>query len=88
MAITLEQVIEVLKIFYAAKDQQTIVQANEWLLQFQKSMDAWMISDTLLHSNIPNEEFLYFGAQTLHNKVISKHLCWNKRLTGLSIDLE
>jgi hypothetical protein len=69
MMVSLEQVIEVLKIFYAAREQQDIVRANEWLLQFQKSVDAWMISDTLLHSDIPNEEFLYFGAQTLHNKV-------------------
>ena len=38
--VSLEQVIEVLKVFYAAREQQDIVRANEWLLQFQKSVDA------------------------------------------------
>ncbi|KAI5076843.1 hypothetical protein GOP47_0008908 [Adiantum capillus-veneris] len=43
--------------------------ANQWLQEFQHSLEAWQISDNLLHNPSSTLEVLYFCAQTLRTKI-------------------
>jgi transportin-3 len=43
--------------------------ANQWLDDFQHTMEAWQISDSVLHDPSSSLETLYFSAQTIRTKV-------------------
>ncbi|CAL8471497.1 g11039 [Coccomyxa elongata] len=50
-------------------DSNVKKQASVWLEQWQSSLDAWIVCDTILHDANSNLEAQYFSAQTLRTKV-------------------
>eukprot|EP01018_Ginkgo_biloba_P002740 Gb_11037 [translate_table: standard] len=60
---------EALKALYHHPEQQVRKQANEWLQEFQRTVEAWQVSDNLLHDANSNLETLIFCSQTLKTKV-------------------
>ncbi|BDA46876.1 Transportin-3 [Coccomyxa sp. Obi] len=50
-------------------DSNVKKQASVWLEQWQSSLDAWIVCDTILHDATSNLEAQYFSAQTLRTKV-------------------
>eukprot|EP01018_Ginkgo_biloba_P004333 Gb_28911 [translate_table: standard] len=61
--------LEALKALYHHPDQQIRRDANRWLQDFQRNVDAWQVSDSLLHEPNSNLETLIFCSQTLKSKV-------------------
>ena len=52
----------------ALSEPSQTIQANEWLVNFEKSSDAWTIADELL--TIPSEaQFNFFGAKFKYSKI-------------------
>ncbi|GLJ36877.1 hypothetical protein SUGI_0745270 [Cryptomeria japonica] len=64
-----QQVEAALRALYHHPDAPVRRDANKWLQDFQRSMDAWQVSDTLLHHPDSNLETLIFSSQTLKAKV-------------------
>lgn len=60
---------EALKALYHHPDQQVCSRANDWLQEFQRKVEAWEVSDSLLHDSNSNLETLIFCSQTLKTKV-------------------
>ncbi|GLJ30869.1 hypothetical protein SUGI_0613730 [Cryptomeria japonica] len=60
---------EALKALYHHPEQQVRNQANVWLQEFQRTIEAWEVSDSLLHDANSNLETLIFCSQTLKTKV-------------------
>lgn len=60
---------EALKALYHHPDQQVRSRANDWLQEFQRTVEAWQVSDGLLHDANSNLETLIFCSQTLKTKV-------------------
>ncbi|CAI5959333.1 unnamed protein product [Closterium sp. NIES-65] len=66
---TTATLLRVLEALYQTTDRSTRREASKWLEAFQQSMDAWQISDRLLHDESSSMEVRYFCAQTLRTKL-------------------
>ncbi|XXG68407.1 hypothetical protein AAC387_Pa06g1499 [Persea americana] len=60
---------EALNALYHHPDDAVRMQADRWLQDFQRTIDAWQVSDNLLHDPSSNLETLIFCSQTLRSKV-------------------
>ncbi|RWR88742.1 transportin MOS14 isoform X1 [Cinnamomum micranthum f. kanehirae] len=60
---------EALNALYHHPDDAIRMQADRWLQDFQRTIDAWQVSDNLLHDPSSNLETLIFCSQTLRSKV-------------------
>ncbi|XP_010663227.1 transportin MOS14 isoform X2 [Vitis vinifera] len=60
---------EALNALYHHPDDSVRMQADRWLQDFQRTIDAWQVSDNLLHDATSNLETLIFCSQTLRSKV-------------------
>ncbi|KAL3819335.1 hypothetical protein ACJIZ3_005240 [Penstemon smallii] len=60
---------EALNALYHHPDDAVRMQADRWLQDFQRTIDAWQVSDNLLHENGSNLETSIFCSQTLRSKV-------------------
>ncbi|XP_024544223.1 transportin MOS14 [Selaginella moellendorffii] len=60
---------EALQALYHHPDPEVHSNANRWLDDFQHGMDAWGLSDSLLHDPSSSLEVSYFCAQTLRTKI-------------------
>ncbi|XP_020519422.1 transportin MOS14 isoform X2 [Amborella trichopoda] len=60
---------EALNALYHHPDPEVQRQAERWLQDFQRSIDAWQVSDSLLHDASSDLESLIFCSQTLKTKV-------------------
>ncbi|PKU82777.1 transportin MOS14 isoform X1 [Dendrobium catenatum] len=60
---------EALAVLYHHPDESVRAQADRWLQDFQHTIDAWQVSDNLLHDASSNIETLIFCSQTLRSKV-------------------
>ena len=69
MASGAQQLIEAIQLLYAHPNDKVKRQAGEWLEQWQQSVEAWSMSDAVLHDRSCAVEAHYFCAQTLRTKV-------------------
>lgn len=60
---------EALNALYHHPDDSIRLQADRWLQEFQRTLDAWQVADNLLHDSSSNLETLIFCSQTLKSKV-------------------
>ncbi|GAB2269903.1 Transportin mos14 [Dionaea muscipula] len=60
---------EALNALYHHPDDAVRMQADRWLQEFQRTLDAWQVADNLLHDASSNLETLIFCSQTLRSKV-------------------
>ncbi|KAK9116972.1 hypothetical protein Sjap_015919 [Stephania japonica] len=60
---------EALNALYHHPDDSVRTQADRWLQDFQRTIDAWQVADNLLHDTNSNLETLMFCSQTLRSKV-------------------
>ncbi|XP_021761729.1 transportin MOS14-like [Chenopodium quinoa] len=60
---------EALNALYHHPDDAVRMQADRWLQEFQRTLDAWQVADNLLHDTSSNLETLIFCSQTLRSKV-------------------
>ncbi|CAN6578266.1 unnamed protein product [Malus baccata var. baccata] len=60
---------EALNALYHHPDDGVRLQADRWLQDFQRTLDAWQVADNLLHDATSNLETLIFCSQTLRSKV-------------------
>ncbi|KAK3170493.1 hypothetical protein Dsin_032664 [Dipteronia sinensis] len=60
---------EALNALYHHPDDAFRMQADRWLQDFQRTIDAWQVADNLLHDATSNLETLIFCSQTLRSKV-------------------
>ncbi|KAL3528279.1 hypothetical protein ACH5RR_007601 [Cinchona calisaya] len=60
---------EALNALYHHPDDAVRMQADRWLQNFQRTIDAWQVADNLLHDAGSNQETLIFCSQTLRSKV-------------------
>ncbi|KAM0982545.1 hypothetical protein ACFX2I_015414 [Malus domestica] len=60
---------EALNALYHHPDDGVHLQADRWLQDFQRTLDAWQVADNLLHDATSNLETLIFCSQTLRSKV-------------------
>nr|KJB08401.1 hypothetical protein B456_001G079800 [Gossypium raimondii] len=60
---------EALNALYHYPDDAVRMQADRWLQDFQRTIDAWQVADNLLHDATSNPETLIFCSQTLRSKV-------------------
>ncbi|GMY24089.1 transportin MOS14 isoform X1 [Fagus crenata] len=60
---------EALNALYHHPDDTVRMQADRWLQDFQRTLDAWQVADNLLHDATSNLETLIFCSQTLRSKV-------------------
>ncbi|KAJ1922290.1 Nuclear import receptor [Mycoemilia scoparia] len=69
----ISQVISILETLYKNSDPSAKKQANDWLQDFQKKPEAWMVVDTILRTPLSElqAEAKMFSAQTLRNKIIN-----------------
>ncbi|MCO5614511.1 hypothetical protein L7F22_068794 [Adiantum nelumboides] len=61
--------LQALQALYHDPNADTRSAANQWLQEFQHSLEAWQISDNLLHNQSSTLEAHYFCAQTLRTKI-------------------
>ncbi|KAJ7520942.1 hypothetical protein O6H91_19G031100 [Diphasiastrum complanatum] len=61
--------LEALQALYHHPDPEIRLTANRWLENFQQTVDAWQVSDNLLHDSSCSLEVHYFCAQTLRTKI-------------------
>ncbi|KAL3676845.1 hypothetical protein R1sor_026793 [Riccia sorocarpa] len=61
--------LEALQALYHHPDPSVRTAANQWLEQFQQTMEAWQVSDSVLHDPSSSLEALYFCALTIRTKV-------------------
>ncbi|XP_016651089.1 PREDICTED: uncharacterized protein C11G11.07-like [Prunus mume] len=59
---------EALNALYHHPDDGVRLQADRWLQDFQRTLDAWQVADNLLHDATSNLETLIFCSQTLRSK--------------------
>jgi len=69
MAANTGQLIEAVNALYNHPDEKVKKQANHWLEQWQQSLEAWSLSDAILHDRNSPFDAQYFCAQTLRTKV-------------------
>ncbi|OLY85438.1 hypothetical protein AYI68_g371 [Smittium mucronatum] len=67
----LNDVLQALQLLYQGTDQNSKLQANQWLQDFQKKDSAWITSDSILHNSSLGLECRLFAAQTLRFKIIN-----------------
>ncbi|KAJ6882128.1 transportin MOS14-like [Populus alba x Populus x berolinensis] len=60
---------EALNALYHHPDDAFRMEADRWLQNFQRTIDAWQVADNLLHDATSNLETLIFCSQTLRSKV-------------------
>lgn len=60
---------DALNALYHHPDDSIRMQADRWLQDFQRTIDAWQVADNLLHDATSNLETLIFCSQTLRSKV-------------------
>ncbi|GLT66515.1 hypothetical protein SLA2020_388750 [Shorea laevis] len=60
---------DALNALYHHPDDAVRMQADRWLQDFQRTLDAWQVADNLLHDATSNLETLIFCSQTLRSKV-------------------
>lgn len=60
---------EALNALYHHPDDSVRMQADRYLQDFQRTLDAWQVADNLLHDPSSNLETLIFCSQTLRSKV-------------------
>ncbi|XP_027333974.1 transportin MOS14 isoform X1 [Abrus precatorius] len=60
---------EALNALYHHPDDTVRMQADRFLQEFQRTLDAWQVADNLLHDPSSNLETLIFCSQTLRSKV-------------------
>ncbi|XP_028781682.1 transportin MOS14 isoform X1 [Neltuma alba] len=60
---------EALNALYHHPDDTVRMQADRFLQDFQRTLDAWQVADNLLHDATSNLETLIFCSQTLRSKV-------------------
>ncbi|KAJ3682345.1 hypothetical protein LUZ60_014918 [Juncus effusus] len=60
---------EALAALYHHPEDSVRAQADRWLQDFQHTIDAWQVADSLLHDPTSNIETLIFCSQTLRSKV-------------------
>ncbi|XP_073039876.1 transportin MOS14 isoform X1 [Primulina eburnea] len=60
---------EALNALYHHPDDAVRMQADRWLQDFQRTLDAWQVADNLLHDTDSNLETSIFCSQTLRSKV-------------------
>ncbi|XP_047968698.1 transportin MOS14 isoform X1 [Salvia hispanica] len=60
---------EALNALYHHPDDAVRMQADRWLQDFQRTIDAWQVADNLLHDTSSNIETSVFCSQTLRSKV-------------------
>ncbi|KAL6883266.1 hypothetical protein ACP4OV_010680 [Aristida adscensionis] len=60
---------EALTALYHHPDATIRTAADRWLQEFQHTLDAWQVADSLLHDESSNLETLIFCSQTLRSKV-------------------
>lgn len=63
-----QMVIQASTTFYSTQDRDQRRSAEEWLNDFKKSLDAWYVTDQILHTD-KNEQVLFFAAQTIRTKI-------------------
>nr|CAD1836172.1 unnamed protein product [Ananas comosus var. bracteatus] len=63
---------EALSALYHHPDDAVRARADRWLQEFQHTIDAWQVSDSLLHDASSNMETLIFCSQTLRSKVVQR----------------
>lgn len=64
-----QQLKAALHALYHNEDSSVKEQAGKWLEAWQGTVDAWSVSDAVLHDPGSNMEAQYFCAQTLRTKV-------------------
>ncbi|OEL21061.1 Transportin MOS14 [Dichanthelium oligosanthes] len=64
-----ETVKQALAALYHHPDDGIRTAADRWLQEFQHTLDAWQVADSLLHDESSNLETLIFCSQTLRSKV-------------------
>ncbi|KAG8864387.1 Nuclear import receptor [Serendipita sp. 405] len=67
---TLQKIVAALGVFATSTDKQQIASANEWLQDFQHTIEAWEVSSTLLMAADSPPPLKMFAAQTLKSKVV------------------
>ncbi|GBG59060.1 hypothetical protein CBR_g24406 [Chara braunii] len=67
--IAVTTLLQALQALYHHPDAEFRKAASRWLEDFQQAVDAWQISDSLLHEAGSSLEVQYFCAQTLRTKV-------------------
>lgn len=60
----------------ALSNPQKTKTANEWLIQFEKSPDAWVVSERMLHET--NQTYGFFGAKFLYSKIQKQAILLNE----------
>ncbi|XP_047316788.1 transportin MOS14 [Impatiens glandulifera] len=60
---------QALNALYHHPDDAVHIEADRWLQEFQRTLDAWQVADNLLHDVSSNQETLIFCSQTLRSKV-------------------
>ncbi|KAL3320791.1 Transportin-3 [Cichlidogyrus casuarinus] len=68
--VSLEQLMQAIDTLYGGSSSTEKDSASKWLICFQKSMQAWRLSDELLYKS-RDLNSTYFAAQTLRNKIQS-----------------
>jgi transportin-3 len=63
-----QSVVQVSQTFYNTQDKEQRRVAEDWLNEFKKSINAWTVTDQLLHTD-KNEHVLFFSAQTIRTKI-------------------
>eukprot|EP00850_Spirogloea_muscicola_P000526 SM000002S05606 [mRNA] locus=s2:1152982:1161233:- [translate_table: standard] len=66
---TAATLLQALQALYHHPDPEVRSAANRWLEDFQQTVEAWQVSDSLLHSPTSSLEVQYFCAQTLRTKI-------------------
>ena len=69
MADPRQQLLEAVNALYSHPDDKVKKQASTWLEQWQQSLEAWSVSDAVLHDPNTPVDAQYFCAQTLRTKV-------------------
>ncbi|KAG8830659.1 Nuclear import receptor [Serendipita sp. 399] len=67
---TLQKIAAALSVFATSTDKQQIAGANEWLQDFQHTIEAWDVSSSLLMAADSPAPLKMFAAQTLKTKVV------------------
>jgi len=61
--------LQALQALYQSQNKEIRDRANAWLEQFQQTVEAWSICDSILHDSASSQEARYFCSQTLRTKI-------------------
>lgn len=65
-----QDLLNALHALHHSRDGNLSKQASDWLEQWQYTIEAWSISDGILHESDSTLEIQHFCAQTLRTKVL------------------